>query len=56
MELGKSRRASFEIESENNIKVHSIINMDDVVNYLEKKEKDSDSFLRMKKYLDEFKR
>ena len=56
MELGKSRRATFEIESENNIKVHSIINMNDVVNYLEKKEKDSDSFLRMKKYLDEFKR
>ena len=56
MELGKSTRATFEIDSENNNKVHSIINMDDVVNYLEKKEKDSDSFLRMKKYLDEFKR
>jgi len=56
MELGKSTRATFEIESENNIKVHSIINMNDIVNYLEKKEKDSDSFLRMKKYLDEFKR
>ena len=56
MELGKSRSATSEIESEHDIKVHSIINIDDVVNYLEKKEKYSDSFLRMKKYLDEFQR
>tara|TARA_B100000614_G_scaffold70733_1_gene62868 strand:- start:2753 stop:3391 length:639 start_codon:yes stop_codon:yes gene_type:complete len=56
MELGKSKSATSEIESENGIKVHSIINIDDVVDYLEKKEKDSDCFLRMKKYLDEFQR
>ena len=56
MELGKSIRAAFELERENNIKVHSIINIDDVVLYLEKNEKNNDNFLRMKKYLDEFKR
>ncbi len=56
MELGKSRRAAFEIEREHNITVHSIIDIDDVVLYLEKNGKDNDNFLRMKKYLDEFKR
>ena len=56
MELGKSIRAAFELERENNVKVHSIINIDDVVLYLEKNEKNNDNFLRMKKYLDEFKR
>ena len=56
MELGKSRRAALEIERENNITVHSIIDIDDVVLYLEKNGKDNDNFLRMKKYLDEFKR
>ncbi len=56
MELGKSRRASSEIESENNIVVHSIINIDDVVIYLEKSKRDSDDLLRMKNYLEEFKR
>ncbi len=56
MELGKSGNATSEIERENNIKVHSIINIDDVVYYLEKNETDSDNFLRMSKYLDEFKR
>ena len=56
MELGKSIRAAFELERENNVKVHSIINIDDVILYLEKNEKNNDNFLRMKKYLDEFKR
>ena len=56
MELGKSIRATSEIEKENNITVHSIINIDDVVLYLEKNELDSENFLRMKNYLDKFKR
>ena len=56
MELGKSIRATSEIEKENNIAVHSIINIDDVVLYLEKNELDSENFLRMKNYLDKFKR
>ncbi len=56
MELGKSTRATFEIQSENNITVHSMINIDDVTLYLQNNRKDNNNFLRMKKYLDEFKR
>ena len=56
MELGKSIRASCEIESDNNITVHSIINIDDVTLYLEDNKKYYDNYLRMKTYLDKFKR
>ncbi len=56
MELGKSIRATSEIESNYKITVHSIIDIDDVLIYLEKNIRDNDNFLRMKKYLDEFKR
>ena len=56
MELGKKRRAAFELESDNNITVHSIINIEDVVVYLKKNESANDNIKRMEKYLDQFKR
>ena len=56
MELGKLRRATIEIEGENNIRVHSIINIDDILFYLKDNEKDNNNFHRMQKYLDKFKR
>ncbi len=56
MELGKKRRAAFELESDNNISVHSIINIEDVVVYLKKNESGNDNIQRMEEYLDQFKR
>ena len=56
MELGKLRRATIEIEGENNIRVHSIINIDDILFYLKDNKKDNNNFHRMQKYLDKFKR
>ena len=56
MELGKKRRAAFELESDNNISVHSIINIEDVVVYLKKNESGNENIQRMEDYLDQFKR
>tara|TARA_Y100000817_G_scaffold265833_1_gene221809 strand:- start:706 stop:1344 length:639 start_codon:yes stop_codon:yes gene_type:complete len=56
MELGNKHRASKEIENSNIVQVHSLINIDDIVLYLEKHEERNNDLILMKDYLKEYKR
>ena len=55
MEVGNKERASYEIAKDYNIAVHSIITLDDIIDYLIIK-KHNNNLAKMKEYIDQYKR